>query len=357
MPVTTTVASLAQLQARFSRLWHYRQYDTVSDPSGLIRDWLDRNATLAEDHAITGRDYLRLQRYDFHQGTMLPLNSLSSADKPRFAERLELTAVDFASTSPAGNFLYVATRWRMLTSAPGLAELGLSLRLYGPDDLLLVQADTALTPLPLAAADGLKQVVLALPIPAAARPITYTMAMLVYEQANGQPLLVTQADDQGERFELGRVKVTPTARSPVISQRLASFGYLDLVGVALPVQQQAGELLPLDLVWQPRPSPYQDTFVVAVGLQGADGAAQTLGEEPLAGWDYPSGSWPALLPVLHQMRLPLPANLPHGRYQVTLQVLRASDRQVIPLVGGRPWSENHSLVIGDLEIGKVAGAP
>ena len=54
------------------RLWHYRLYDTVSDPQGVIRTWLDQHATLLQEQTIPGRDFGALQLFALQPTTATP---------------------------------------------------------------------------------------------------------------------------------------------------------------------------------------------------------------------------------------------------------------------------------------------
>ncbi|MCS7002693.1 MAG: hypothetical protein NZ518_07590, partial [Dehalococcoidia bacterium] len=56
-----TQRGLAQLRARYSRLWMVRGYDTVTDPEGRIREWLATNGQLFEDTLFPGASNIRLQ--------------------------------------------------------------------------------------------------------------------------------------------------------------------------------------------------------------------------------------------------------------------------------------------------------
>ncbi len=63
-----TLASLGAVQARAARLWHFRLYDTVTDPAGRIREWLDANALLFHDQLLTGESNARVQGWYFPPG-------------------------------------------------------------------------------------------------------------------------------------------------------------------------------------------------------------------------------------------------------------------------------------------------
>ena len=45
------------------RLWVYRCYDTVTDPNGTVRDYLDQRFLKLEDVGFAGSSYIRVQLY------------------------------------------------------------------------------------------------------------------------------------------------------------------------------------------------------------------------------------------------------------------------------------------------------
>jgi len=63
MPADQTVAALEQLARDYPRLWLLRAYDTVTDPTGLIRNWLANHAIPLEDQVFTGPSNIRAQGY------------------------------------------------------------------------------------------------------------------------------------------------------------------------------------------------------------------------------------------------------------------------------------------------------
>jgi len=191
----------------------------------------------------------------------------------------------------------------------------------------------------------------ALPIPASARPLSYTLALLVYDRVSGQPLASRPASRQGSIVELGQLAVQPASAPPESPDPLATFDYLDLLTVKIPLSITApGAALPVDLVWQPRPSPYRDTYLAVLRLRDKSGTVRQEWERFLGGWDYPSGQWPASLPVLDQPVLATQAELATGRYTLTLQVIRADDRQTIPARDGWRQGARDEVALGTVAI-------
>ena len=63
MSAAETVAALEQMSQEFARLWLLRAYDTVTDPSGLIRRWLAENSIPLEDQLFPGESNIRVQGF------------------------------------------------------------------------------------------------------------------------------------------------------------------------------------------------------------------------------------------------------------------------------------------------------
>ena len=58
-----TIDALEAISLAHPRVWVLRIYDTVSDPKGVIRNWLMHNMRLFEDQVFTGTANLRVQGY------------------------------------------------------------------------------------------------------------------------------------------------------------------------------------------------------------------------------------------------------------------------------------------------------
>jgi len=59
----TAAAKLNQLFADFNTVWVLRGYDTVNDPAGFIRSWLQEHGTLYLDQVFPGLTYVRVQAW------------------------------------------------------------------------------------------------------------------------------------------------------------------------------------------------------------------------------------------------------------------------------------------------------
>lgn len=348
-----TTNALSTLARHYNRLWHYRLYDTVNDPQGLIRAWLETNTTLLTETPIPGRDYLRVQLYQSTQApavaagwTLLPLQPV------RFAGDLQLQqAALSAPTVTAGTYLYTQLTWQPPVERATLpAVISFSLRLYTDDGHLLAQADE--TPMqPVAAWPTPSVYPMALPIPVATAPGAYQLVLIAYDQQNGVPLAVQGTAAQRSELSLGAVQVEPATQAPVVTAIQASFDYIDLVRARLSTASAApGSALELELVWRPRANAYRDTYLAQLTLQDAAGQVAGQWEAALGGWHYPSGTWPSLIPVRDWRFLPIAPVTAPGIYTLVMQVRRDRDKQLIPARHGWWPSGEEALVIGTVEI-------
>jgi len=63
-----TARSLEEVFSRHPRVWVFRIYDTVTDPQGFIRKWLEEHGRKFEDQLFGGQSFMRVQvrRAKFH---------------------------------------------------------------------------------------------------------------------------------------------------------------------------------------------------------------------------------------------------------------------------------------------------
>ncbi len=203
-----TSAALDALAAGHERLWHFRLYDTVSDPQGHVRAWLDANTTLLRDDAIPGRDFGRLELRDLGHAPQ-PDPAFAPVD---FGDALRLLRAQAPATVTAGSLLYVPLVWEAL---PGLESLpvGLSssLRLYDAAGNSVAQADVGPARPTTSWLPGERvRDPLAVGVPAALPPGDYALDLIVYRQDDAMPLPLddVRAVD-GQRLRLGTVTVIP----------------------------------------------------------------------------------------------------------------------------------------------------
>lgn len=134
MSAADTLAALEALSGDYSRLWLLRAYDTVTDPTGLIRAWLAEHTIPLEDEAFAGESNIRAQ------GFLLPgANSLPPGGQTvQFEDGLALAGWSLPEqTWQPGQTIPVKLWWRA-DSRPG-ADYKMSLKLWTPAAQLAAQ--------------------------------------------------------------------------------------------------------------------------------------------------------------------------------------------------------------------------
>jgi uncharacterized membrane protein len=349
-----TDAALARWSNSHRRVWHYRLYDTVSDPTGTIRTWLSTHARLHTEWVISGRDLGRLQLYDLSQpAEAIPLIGDVRSLGYVFDEVVRLEEVVFARGQHAGTMFYVDSEWAALPSLGQFnADLSISLRLYAGDGALLAQQDTAAAlPRSRWQPGQHTHVTLAAPIPAAARPKDYRVVLVLYDAQSGHVLRTQAARSNNELVSLGDIALTSPLQMADHYTPIARFDYLELVSTQ-PTQASLspGAQWQLNLVWRPRPSAYADTYLAQIELRDRfDQQVIQQWEQPLGGWGDPSAGWPANWAAFDPHQLELAPETPPGIYHVTLRLLRHHDRQVIPLQCSW-WGAQEVLLISQVTV-------
>ena len=206
-----TTAALAALAGHARRIWHYRLYDTVSDPTGAIRTWLATNTLTSTETIIPGRDYGQLQLFTTPLGAPSPAGSPLTTTLATFGGAVDLVAAAVPTTITGGSYLYADLLWH---AQPPLAtfgaDLSTSLRLYDAGGQQVAQADGPLHAAPTRTWDPalLYPQSIALPIPAGLAPGPYSLQIIVYRQDDAAALPV---DANGEQmWEIGEIEVWQT---------------------------------------------------------------------------------------------------------------------------------------------------
>lgn len=362
----STLQSLTRLADQSASIWHYRIYDTVSDPNGLIRNWLDK-LTLVGDQPYAGRDYLRVQHFVGDESKRFQLPGYSeqviptNAPPPAFGKTLTLVGnsvprgIDGNPGAQAGKELYLLLDWLPQTDLSSLGVgLSMSLRLYDPANNLVAQHDEA----PLTATQGWQAQhhytqAMALGVPVATKPGKYSLQLVVYRQDNGEALSLAESPStlEGQRYQIMEVDVSAAQQIPEIGSIIASFDYIELLS-ATPgrTQAAAGDTLPVELIWRAQPSSYRDSYAAQIELVDAGGASVQQWRTLIGGDDFPSSQWSTLIPVREFRHLQLDSKLPQGTYRLQLRLQRNSDQTPIPARHGLRWFQQDSIAIGTIEI-------
>jgi hypothetical protein len=165
-------------------------------------------------------------------------------------------------------------------------------------------------------------------IPAEAAPGLYKLTLSFYDPATFAPLPVTAIGDD-QVLDAGTRDITllwagepPTPPADTAEWR---FGELfELTDATIPPNAQPGTELPVQLQWQSlaRTATDYTVFVHVVDASGVT-VAQRDGQ-PLGGW-APTRLWTPEIPLADEHRIPLPADLPPGEYEVRVGLYTLAD--------------------------------
>jgi len=108
-----TARSLEELFSRHPRLWVFRIYDTVTDPQGFIRKWLEVHGRKFEDQLFAGQSFMRVQGFLAHPGPIYEVPDLPHPVGVELGGRMRLEGYeDGAAPVRAGEALDLALYWR-----------------------------------------------------------------------------------------------------------------------------------------------------------------------------------------------------------------------------------------------------
>ncbi len=339
-------AALENIAHSAQRIWHYRLYDTVNDPAGVIRQWLADHTALLYETPIPGRDFGMVQLF----ATRRLIDAPASASSICFEDMLCLDnhqPVEHSAT--AGTYLYLTQNWRTLQP---LSALSVSLRLYDEAGRLAAQADAPFLPATDAWMPGVAQPQSwALPVGVSTRPGDYALEMVVYRQTDGSALSLPAdaPSPDGQRLQLGAVTVLPAETVPELPPPLATFDYIELLTAQLDrTMAHPGDPLRVITYWRPRPNVYRDTYQAVIALQDQQGTRVSEWRFTLGSDAYPSGDWPAGLPVRDFYDVTMPATATPGDYTLTVALARAADGA--PITARQGWLPSAAVAIGAVHI-------
>ncbi len=346
-----TTAALTQLASTHLNIWHYRLYDTVSDPSGVIRTWLGENSKLLISQAIPGRDFLRLENY---RTAPLPDQLDLSSTSPIAIEfpdaALSLHNFSYPQQSFAGESIYVNLEWRSTVFPTAPMKPALSLRLYNAKGQFLLQSDSPVATNP--TSRSIQS--LASPVPADTIPGNYTLSLVVYAPDTLTPYtaIANDGSEISSPLSIGEVSIHLPTTIPHTPEPLANFDYIDLLHVelpTLPLRQRLNSIVngagDRNRVKLQRPI----HRAISV-LSNQQSQRIPLIDFNLGGDNYLSSAWSAGYPLSQQLSTILPSSLLPGTYQLYLTLSRVSDgQQISARRPWRPWRQS-SLKVGELQI-------
>ncbi|HNS51533.1 MAG TPA: glycosyltransferase family 39 protein [Anaerolineae bacterium] len=332
MGLAETQAALEQVFADFHRVWVYRCYDTVTDPNGDIRAWLEEHGRRFEDQTFTGESQLRVLGYTTGRD---PRAGSAPVDQELVDGSLRLTGqAGPPAAVPVGGTLDLALVWhagalpadgRILFA--GLFQDG---RRWAQTD---VRALGSLFPFESWQPDEQVRTPLRVPIPGGTPPGRYRLEVGWYRFVDGQPVWIPW--DSGNLLLAGEVEVIPpddwqAVPLPDVRERLGVSIGLDWELVGLDAGDRwlpAGGSVPVELVWRARGA---STVSSTVALVLTDDAGRSVAED-MAGTLPPALGEGQALRSTHT--LALPPDVPAGTYTLAVG-LRGADGSWLPVRRG-----------------------
>ncbi|HYN88157.1 MAG TPA: glycosyltransferase family 39 protein [Ardenticatenaceae bacterium] len=318
------VAALDRIQTVHPRLWVLRAYDTVTDPSGRVRAWLESHGTLFHDQQLAGESNARFQGWLLPPAFSPEAGQLADAN---FGTALRVTGTGLLDDEASGGEnLDVRVALLLQDGLPDDLRLALGLvdasgRQWAVSDERPVGAALPLSSLPAGTA---LQLPLRVQVPPGLPPDAYELRLMAYTQAGPLPVTGDSAANK-EQARLGIVESTPTwrarlapAAAPMPVALTADFeAKLTLRGARVSRERLLpGEMLEVELLWE-----------AGEALEPTDVLLPTLRMDNQANDDggvvsrYPSSEWRPgqLIRDLH--RLTVAPDAAPGRYPLSVQIL------------------------------------
>ncbi|MCS7222796.1 MAG: glycosyltransferase family 39 protein [Anaerolineae bacterium] len=333
-----TRAGLERLFRHHPRVWMLRAYDTVTDPNGFIRAWLEEHGLLLEDHVVTGEANARVQGWRTHREPRFTAPNVTYPTDVAFGDHvLRLLGWEGdLEVVPAGDELAVTLYWRW-EAPPGSLEAdtdySVSVRLYDGQGRPWVQQDeklgAPLYPTSRWITGEVMEQPLRLQVPLGVPPGAYSLEVIAYHSASGAPLAVSDParSVEGNRLRLGTVQVTrppawPADAWPELGRSVRfSFGSeLRLVRMSASAKSALpGDTLHFRFLWQARRRPRFD-YQATLALLDSDGQAVAQSTWAPASGLYPTSAWQPGEVVLDQAALTISGAVLAGRYRISLGV-------------------------------------
>jgi hypothetical protein len=316
------------------RVWVYRIYDTVTDPEGWVRAWLDAHGTAFADYVFGGESQLRVQGYLTGADPLGPPCPAAPESGVVGAGALALEGVTpLPAQVAAGGTLDLAAVWRAGDAPAGsspLADAYLFAGLFDDEGGRWAQADARpagpLYPAASWPAGAQVRTPLRVDVPVSTPPGDYRVALGWYRFEAGLPVWLPWPD--GHLFTAGQVRVVPPAAgwANVAAPEPAFPAGVDLGGARLlgfdagTLGAAPGDVLALHLLWR---APGVSRLPLAAApavlqLVDGDGAVVAAWASGPAGGRAP---FPGLAPgqIVRDPRwLALPGDLAPGVYDLYL---------------------------------------
>ena len=342
-----TARALEGVFARHDRVWVYRIYDTVTDPEGFIREWLDEHGSLLGEEEFAGESHMRVQCYLTAREPEYDADPRSHSLDLDVVEGLKLARYSAPPVVRAGEQLSVTLQWQTGgEDADYGVRLGLVSEGADSEDWIEVAASTM---------SGLDETSpspeLVIEIPPGTPPLEYSLIIYLFDAPAGG-----ESDLLAAGLEMGTIRVVkplvPPPTPPLPHEPWANFGdLLQLTGYDLPtLEVKPGGEIDLELLWRAWSVPLP-LIRTEMELRDGEGRVVTTEASCLARL-YPSTLWEREELVRDLCRVEVPAEVSSGSYELTMRLEAfgpTGRRETIPFWSDAGvWQDSFSL--GTLEV-------
>jgi 4-amino-4-deoxy-L-arabinose transferase-like glycosyltransferase len=345
-----TAQALERVFVHHDRVWVYRIYDTVTDPQGFIRQWLEEHGSLLGEEQFAGESYMRVLCYLTTREEEHSTDPVFHSLEEEVARGLRLVAYHAPRAARSGDELKVTLDWRVGDELEIEYGVNIGLAMEDADLGAWTHTGSAAESL-LEASGGSVSQEIDLHILPGTPPTEYQLIVEVYE--------ISRSGNVGSlagRATIGTITVmrplvpSPTPRMP--HEPWANFGnVLQLTGYDLPpLDVEPGGDIRVTLLWRAWEPPLP-LILSVLEFRDIDGQVAAK-QERILGGSYTSTLWAREELVREVQSLKIPEGISSGSYTLTLtlQAVRADgQREVLSF-----WSDagvwQDSFALGTFEI-------
>jgi uncharacterized membrane protein len=336
-----TAQALERVFAHHTRLWVFRAYDTVTDPDGFIRSWLDEHGLKFDELLVRGESGIRVQGYLTHREPTYETPPLEQPLNVSLGGQVTLLGYETESASvAAGEPFDLMAYWQSEEQLS--VDYHLFYGLFDGQGWLWVQGDETpvgrlYRPSRWVAGEVVRHPI-RITVPVGTPPGEYTFQVGMYNPRTSQWLEVEDPSlaVQGVRVGLGPVQVRRPSSWPELPamQHHAGVifsGQIELLGYNLPVLAAVpGRAIPLDLFWRNRGGSLED-YIVFTQLMDGEGRILAVQESAPVDGGYPTTLWAGGEIVRDHRELVIAANVPGGEYHLVVGLYHAASGERLRL--------------------------
>ncbi len=348
-----TAAALDEAARRHGRLWLVRIYDTVTDPQGFIRRYLDEHFLMLDDVAFGGPSSLRVQLYRTYRTPRSTLPAGIAGMAANLGNQMNLAGYDVSGDFYPAETTFVTTYWQATAQRPDLRAFVSLVDQAGRewahwDDV----PGGRLYPTSRWAAQAVVPQMWRLTIPAGTPPGQYRLETGLYG-SSGSRLDVYDSGGRntGTTVRLGDVEVGKAQRAVdtttlPVQQRVNAVlgGEARLLGYSLSSRlAEPGEGIEITAFWQ-GVRPAAGERIAFAQLLDDKGKLWAATEVPMA------AAWDAGEVRREQYRLLAPAAAPDGEMRLIIGIYRAEDKQRLAVQTGLLARPRDSVELGKVRV-------